>query len=151
MNKRLCLLLGLVVLGITACEQKKPETPATTEPPSDLRAGDHYGSQPPQDPYLPHAGQNPPAQDPSRAAAKPAEPPPPDDVIKPVGKEPKKEKKDSKKESGRTHTVQKGDTLTSIAKKYYGDANRWKDIYNANKTRIKDKDKLTIGTKLIIP
>lgn len=34
------------------------------------------------------------------------------------------------------HTVVSGDNLSMIAKKYYGDANRWQEIYEANKTTI---------------
>jgi nucleoid-associated protein YgaU len=53
---------------------------------------------------------------------------------------------------GKTYVVQKGDTLHSIARKCYnGDASQWKKIWEANKTRIPNKDKLTVGTKLIIP
>lgn len=53
---------------------------------------------------------------------------------------------------GQTYTVKKGDTLSEIAKREYGDANKWQKIYNANKSRIgPDPKKLQIGTKLIIP
>lgn len=54
--------------------------------------------------------------------------------------------------SGRsTYTVKKGDTLSEIAQREYGDASKWPRIYNANKSRIADPKKLQIGTKLIIP
>lgn len=52
---------------------------------------------------------------------------------------------------GRTHTVQKGDTLYSLARKYYNNQSRWRDIYNANRDRISNPDKLRIGTELVIP
>jgi nucleoid-associated protein YgaU len=52
--------------------------------------------------------------------------------------------------SGRTYTVQKGDTLSSIARKFYGDQKRWKDIYSANKS-LADPNKLAVGTRLVIP
>ena len=55
------------------------------------------------------------------------------------------------KTGGKTYTVQKGDTLSSISKKVYGDAGRWKDIWNANKDVVPNKDKLKVGTKLRIP
>lgn len=35
-----------------------------------------------------------------------------------------------------TYTVKKGDTLWSIAKKYYGDGSKWQTIYNVNKNII---------------
>lgn len=37
-----------------------------------------------------------------------------------------------------THTVVKGDTLWDISKKYLGNATRWPEIYNLNKSKIKD-------------
>jgi nucleoid-associated protein YgaU len=52
---------------------------------------------------------------------------------------------------GRTHVVQKGDTLYKLARQYYGSEKRWKEIWEANKTRVPNKDKLEVGTKLIIP
>jgi len=49
------------------------------------------------------------------------------------------------------HIVLKGQTLSEISYKYYGSAGNWQNIFNANKTTIKDANKLTPGTKLIIP
>ena len=34
---------------------------------------------------------------------------------------------------GRTYTVVKGDSLSKIAKQFYGSAGQWKKIYEANK------------------
>lgn len=36
----------------------------------------------------------------------------------------------------KTYTIKKGDTLWAIAKKYLGSGNKWKTIYNANKSVI---------------
>ena len=49
------------------------------------------------------------------------------------------------------HIVRKGQTLSGIAYEYYGSASRWTKILDANKKTIKDANKLTPGTKLIIP
>ncbi len=49
------------------------------------------------------------------------------------------------------HIVQKGDTLSKISSIYYGTANNWQKILNANRNIIKDMNKLTPGTKLTIP
>lgn len=49
------------------------------------------------------------------------------------------------------YTVQKGDSLSKIAKKYYGDMNQWKKIFEANTDKIKDPDKVQIGQSLVIP
>ena len=51
----------------------------------------------------------------------------------------------------RTYTVQKGDTLSRIAKEHYGDANQWRKIYEANKERIKNPDLIQPGWVLTIP
>ncbi len=47
------------------------------------------------------------------------------------------------------YTVAKGDTLMSIARKFYGDARRYKDIAKAN--NITDPNKISIGQVLKIP
>jgi len=49
------------------------------------------------------------------------------------------------------HIVSRGETLSSIACRYYGPPGQWRKIYNANRSRIKDPDKVQPGTKLIIP
>ena len=56
-----------------------------------------------------------------------------------------------KKSKARTYAVSAGDTLSAIAKKFYGDANRWKDILEANKDAIKDPNAIRVGQELIIP
>lgn len=52
---------------------------------------------------------------------------------------------------GRLHTVVKKDTLFALARQYYGDAGRWKDIYQANRGKISDPNKIRVGDKLVIP
>ena len=49
------------------------------------------------------------------------------------------------------HIVQKGESLSKIAKAYYNDSNRWVDIYEANKDLIKDPNLIHIGWRLKIP
>ncbi len=49
------------------------------------------------------------------------------------------------------HIIQKGDTLSKISLKYYGTANNWQKILNANRNTIKNANKLTLGAKLNIP
>ena len=51
----------------------------------------------------------------------------------------------------RTHTVQSGDTLSAIAKKYLGNANAYMDIFNANRDQLDDPDKIKPGQVLKIP
>jgi nucleoid-associated protein YgaU len=51
----------------------------------------------------------------------------------------------------RTYTVVSGDSLSKIAKKIYGDASRWKEIFEANKDKIKNPDLIHPGQVLSIP
>lgn len=64
-------------------------------------------------------------------------------------------KKVSTKSKKRKHKVKKGESLYSIAKKYYKKGFKWKNIYNANKKKIGKnkgkKKKLKKGMVLIIP
>ena len=48
-----------------------------------------------------------------------------------------------------TYTVQKGDSLYSIARKLYGDQKRFKDLAQAN--NISDPNKITVGQVLTVP
>jgi LysM repeat protein len=49
------------------------------------------------------------------------------------------------------HKVVAGDTLSKIAKKYYGKPNEYMKIFEANKDKLKDPDKIFPGQELIIP
>ena len=49
------------------------------------------------------------------------------------------------------HTVMQGETLSTIAEKYYGDPKKSGEIFKANKDKIKDPDKISPGLKLNIP
>ena len=53
--------------------------------------------------------------------------------------------------SGRTYTVKSGDTLSEISKQFYGNANDYMKIFNANKDKLKDPDKIQPGQTLNIP
>lgn len=56
-----------------------------------------------------------------------------------------------KKTSYSTYTVKSGDTLTSIAKKYYKTGGSYMKIYNANKDILKSPDRIYAGQTLKIP
>ena len=49
------------------------------------------------------------------------------------------------------HTVESGDTLSKIAKKFYGNAMKYPVIFEANKPMLKDPDKIYPGQMLRIP
>jgi nucleoid-associated protein YgaU len=52
---------------------------------------------------------------------------------------------------GQTYTVKKGDSLSKIAKQFYGDANKWKKIHAANADKIPNPDLIHPGLQLTIP
>jgi len=47
--------------------------------------------------------------------------------------------------------VQPGDSLSKISKQFYGDANKYLSIFEANKDKMSDPDKVKVGTELKIP
>jgi nucleoid-associated protein YgaU len=49
------------------------------------------------------------------------------------------------------HTVQSGESLSKISKHYYKDANKYMQIFNANKDQLKNPDMIQVGQKLKIP
>ena len=49
------------------------------------------------------------------------------------------------------YVIEKGDTLSKIAKRYYGDAMSYPKIFKANTEVIKDPDKIFVGQKIRIP
>lgn len=61
----------------------------------------------------------------------------------------------SKEPPGQTeaafYTVKSGDTLSKIAKQYYGDANKYPAIFEANKPMLKSPDRIFPGQVLRIP
>jgi len=52
---------------------------------------------------------------------------------------------------GRMYTVQRGDTLTSISRHFYGDTGDYKRILSANRDKIGNKDTIRVGQELSIP
>lgn len=51
----------------------------------------------------------------------------------------------------RTYTVKSGDTLSKISQEFYGDANKYKRIFEANRDQLSDPDKIKPGQTLKIP
>ena len=49
------------------------------------------------------------------------------------------------------YTIQSGDNLSSIAKKFLGNASAYHQIFEANREVIKDPDKIYVGQKIRIP
>jgi nucleoid-associated protein YgaU len=53
------------------------------------------------------------------------------------------------RQGSQTYTVQPGDNLSKISKRYYGDANKYPVIAQAN--NLADPDKIKVGQELVIP
>jgi nucleoid-associated protein YgaU len=53
--------------------------------------------------------------------------------------------------ANRKHTVQEGETLVSIAAKYYGDGRLASFLFRANRDRLMAPDRVPLGTILYIP
>jgi nucleoid-associated protein YgaU len=57
----------------------------------------------------------------------------------------------AKPETGKMYTVKAGDTLSKIAKEEMGDANKYPELFDANKPMLSDPDKIYPGQVLRIP
>ena len=51
----------------------------------------------------------------------------------------------------RTYIVESGDSLSKIATREYGDAKKWRAIYDANRDKIENPDLIYPGQVLTIP
>jgi nucleoid-associated protein YgaU len=54
-------------------------------------------------------------------------------------------------QSARTYTVKPGDSLSKISREFYGDANKYQKIFEANRDKLSDPDKIRAGQELVIP
>jgi nucleoid-associated protein YgaU len=52
---------------------------------------------------------------------------------------------------GAQYTVRKGDTLSAIAQREYGDANAWRRIFDANRDQLDNPDVIHPGQELKLP
>ena len=50
-----------------------------------------------------------------------------------------------------TYTVERGDTLSHIAQRFYGKASGWHGIFEANRDQLDDPDRIQPGQVLKIP
>ncbi|HJS34704.1 MAG TPA: LysM peptidoglycan-binding domain-containing protein [Pseudoxanthomonas sp.] len=50
-----------------------------------------------------------------------------------------------------SYTIEKGDTLSKIAKEHLGSANAWKQIFEANRDVIDDPDRIFPGQVIKLP
>ena len=135
MKRHVFLTAALGALLLTACENKDKEAASRVEEP--YVPLERVDAPPAGQPMTTRDfGTAPPAETAADYNASGSGTSTPDEVLTPAGQ---------------TYIVQKGDTLFSLARKFYSDQARWKDIWEANRTRLPDPNKLSVGTKLIIP
>jgi nucleoid-associated protein YgaU len=51
----------------------------------------------------------------------------------------------------RRYTVKAGDTLSKISRAFYGDANQYDKIFDANRNILQDPNRISPGQELVIP
>lgn len=54
-------------------------------------------------------------------------------------------------QNSRQYTVQPGDTLSKISRQFYGDANQYMKIFEANRNVLRDPNQIKPGQQLVIP
>jgi len=52
---------------------------------------------------------------------------------------------------GQSYTVKSGDSLSKIAKHFYGDGSKWNRIFDANRDKISNPDLIHPGQEFTIP
>ncbi|MDH3510840.1 MAG: peptidoglycan-binding protein LysM [Gammaproteobacteria bacterium] len=60
-------------------------------------------------------------------------------------------KPEEPEEKSEIYEIQKGDSLSAIAKRYYGDAMAYPRIFEANRAVIENPDRIYPGQKILIP
>lgn len=150
-----CILIAAVGLFwmLPACDnpdQNKSKSPEVRkEEPMPLDSMDSTANEP--------RYSQPPSNPPPRTAERPMDEGSSDEVVVPRKSSPPKSSTAKRSTSSgggggqRTYVVKKGDTLSEIALKMYGDESQYKKILNANRKTVKDPKKLRVGQKLIIP
>ncbi len=136
MKRLSCLPLAAAAFFLTACQQ-------TVEPELTIQ------------PFIP--------LDQMESDSRPAEPTPfarrsdsdmlsyRNDTADPAAADPLASGEEAVPADTRSYIVKKGDTLFAIARSQYNDASKWRDIWNANRDRVSNKDKLSIGQELVLP
>jgi nucleoid-associated protein YgaU len=64
---------------------------------------------------------------------------------------PQQSQQQQQSQSVRMYKVKSGDTLSKISKEFYGAANQYMRIFEANRDQLSDPDKIQVGQELKIP
>lgn len=132
--RRIVPLLLVGACGVLAgCQNKNTETAYREEPYTP-----RYSSLDTLD-QTPPAAESPDATTPPTDTTTVSDTTPPDEPLAPQGP------------AGRTYTVRKGDTLYSLARRFYNDERRWRDIWQANRDKLPDPNRLAVGMTLVLP
>jgi len=121
------ILVAVLALGVIGCEQKREEELPQIDP-AELEA-----SAPPPEPV--------PAR--TEGSGTPAV-----EVETPATQAPATT---GSAGTPQTYTIQRGDTLYSLARRFYGDGKLWTRIADANRDKIRDVTAIPVGTVLTIP
>jgi len=126
------ILVAVMALAVIGCEQKRKEDELPQIDPAELEA-----SAPPLEATpaktvgsevgTPAVEVETPATTPPATTDRPAAPAP------------------------QTYTMKRGDTLYSLARRFYGDGKLWTRIADANKDTVRDVTDIPVGTVLTIP
>ena len=125
-------LVVLAAVALAGCPKKAPMQPV--EVAAVERPGTELTPETPERPWTPEVAEPPIRERPTPDTAETAttEPPEPETKKGPT-----------------VYTVQKGDTLYAIARKFYGDQRRYRDIAKAN--NLADPNRIYVGQVLKIP
>jgi hypothetical protein len=161
-DQKIGLALGILLIGATLAFFFRPEADPLSELPPlrSTQAMDQQISQRDRTPYLsetdpqrpvqptPLENLDPAAGDAALAGVLVPDPIPSHNVAAELGASVETV---SESWSPVTHTVQRGDTLSSIASKYLGSSLRFDEIFEANRDLLRDANDLRTGMELRIP
>ncbi|MBM4019995.1 MAG: LysM peptidoglycan-binding domain-containing protein [Planctomycetes bacterium] len=139
------VLVGVAWMLVVGCGPKKEELPALEPADAPAAKAAKPGAPPaapPKAPVVVEPSPPPPVARPKAPVERPAFERPPADKPAPEPAPPA---------VPQTYTIKAGDTLYTLAKRFYGDGKLWTRIADANKDKIKDVSHIPIGTVLAIP
>ncbi len=127
------ILVAVLALGVIGCEQQNKDEELPQIDPAELEA-----SAPPPEPVPAKTSDTDDTGTPAVEVETPTAPPP---AVPP----------EPSTGTPQTYTMQRGDTLYSLAKRFYGDGKLWTRIADANKDKVRTVTDIPVGTVLTIP
>ncbi len=133
------VLVAVLAVGLIGCEQKRKDEELPQINPAELEA-----SAPPPEPVPAK-----PTESTEPVPAVEVETPAPSTTTPPAA--PASPTTPASAQPPRTYVMQRGDTLYSLAKRFYGDGKLWTKIADANRDKVRDVTAIPVGTVLVIP